>query len=446
MKTIVNIRFILSVLIIISSCNSNKNDSNKNDSNKNNSNKNLVAKTRDPVADFVIFSVDTARAITSNSKRLDFYYHDSLAYGHPVVIAGKSTKLLLNVPTLLLEASDKQTPFLISPGEKINIKYAGSDSVQMYVQGNQQRTNELNFFRKLVQKTGNIYYGWKIMPYHKKVNTLKDMYTLGKAIYNVKNSRLQFLNSFARQSPISDSFIKIATNTIKSTALTDSLLLYYNNRELLNKQNLYKKLISQKLTTIKNIGFMPFQVYYRACNTLVSMSTNNGPDYTIANSDEFAKRFDFIAENFDGAAKDFSMSNTLYTAHSNDIPISKEYLNKFNTQCANEAYKKLIDKKLNEKQTFAYVKGTNNLLFADGKTTQDMQTVISNYKGKIALLDFWASWCSPCRGEMPFLREMKKIYKGKNIVFVSISKDTNIDIWIAANKEESLGNVNSFCY
>ena len=436
MRGIANMGIILSALIILS-FNSNRNDDYKIFGNK----------TPDQGAGFVVFSVDAVAKVNNNNSRgLDFYYHDSLAYGHPVTIAEKGTKLLLNAPALLLEASAKQTPFLIFPGEKINIKYAGSDSIQMYVQGNQQRTNELNFFRKLVQKTGNIYYAFTVMPYLKKVNTLNNIHAFEKIINTIKNNRLQFLNSFIRQSPVSGSFIKLAVNSIKSAALNDSVLLYYNNRELLNRQNLYKKLIAEKLTAIKNIGFMPYQIYYRSCATLVSIITTNNPNYntSISNSSDFIKRFDFAEKNFSGDTKDFLMSNTLNVAHDNDIPVSNAYLLKFNTQCANEGYKKIINKKLNEKKTLIYANGLNNLLFVDGKTIQDIRTVISKYKGKMTLLDFWASWCSPCRAEMPYYHVLEKKYEGKNIAFVCISSDTNIDDWLTANKEESLGKDNSF--
>ncbi len=433
MKVVANIGIILSSVIVLSFT-----------FNHNNSGKTLGIRTINSVTNFVVFSIDGATTNGNKIKRLNFYYHDSLAFGHPVVITGESRNLLLNAPTLLFESSAKQTPFLIFPGEKINVKYAGSDSVQMYVQGNQQRTNELNFFRKLVQKTGNIYYAFQIMPYLKKVNTSDSIRSFEKTINTIKNNRLQFLNAFVRQSPISDGFIKIAINSIKSKALNDSLLLYYNNRELLDKQNLYSKLISEKLTTIKNISFVPYQIYYNACATLVSLSTSNGPNPLITNNADFIKRFDFVSKNFTGITRDFLLSNTLYRTYSNDVTISNTYLDKFNMLCENEGYKKIVANMLNEKNTDLYIKGSNKLSSADGKTVQDFQAVIANYKGKIALLDFWASWCSPCREEMPYFDLLKKAYKGKNIAFVSISSDAKINDWLKASKEEALENANNF--
>lgn len=49
--------------------------------------------------------------------------------------------------------------------------------------------------------------------------------------------------------------------------------------------------------------------------------------------------------------------------------------------------------------------------------------------GKVVLIDFWASWCPPCRREMPDLVKAYKTYKGKNFEIVGISLDSKLDAW-----------------
>ncbi len=62
---------------------------------------------------------------------------------------------------------------------------------------------------------------------------------------------------------------------------------------------------------------------------------------------------------------------------------------------------------------------------------------LSDYvgKGKVVLVDFWASWCGPCRREMPNLVEAYAKYKNKNFEIVGVSLDQNGDAWKKAIKK-----------
>ncbi len=55
--------------------------------------------------------------------------------------------------------------------------------------------------------------------------------------------------------------------------------------------------------------------------------------------------------------------------------------------------------------------------------------------GKVVLLDFWASWCPPCRREMPHLVELYKQYKAKGFDIVGISLDSKADAWAKGRKD-----------
>jgi thiol-disulfide isomerase/thioredoxin len=63
---------------------------------------------------------------------------------------------------------------------------------------------------------------------------------------------------------------------------------------------------------------------------------------------------------------------------------------------------------------------------------------LSEQKGKYILLDFWASWCLPCRQEHPMLRKLHQELKNENIIFVSISMDTNDKSWRQAISNDHL--------
>jgi len=55
---------------------------------------------------------------------------------------------------------------------------------------------------------------------------------------------------------------------------------------------------------------------------------------------------------------------------------------------------------------------------ADGKTVK-----LSDYKGKVVLLDFWATWCGPCKIEIPWFMEFQRKYKDQGFSVVGVSMD-----------------------
>ena len=63
---------------------------------------------------------------------------------------------------------------------------------------------------------------------------------------------------------------------------------------------------------------------------------------------------------------------------------------------------------------------------------------LSSLKGKVVLIDFWASWCRPCRAENPNVVRLYKKYKNKNFTIFSISLDQDKNKWIDAINQDKL--------
>jgi len=63
---------------------------------------------------------------------------------------------------------------------------------------------------------------------------------------------------------------------------------------------------------------------------------------------------------------------------------------------------------------------------------------ISDFKGKYVLIDFWASWCGPCRKENPNVVAAYNKYKDKNFTILGVSLDQDKDSWVQAIKNDNL--------
>jgi len=63
-------------------------------------------------------------------------------------------------------------------------------------------------------------------------------------------------------------------------------------------------------------------------------------------------------------------------------------------------------------------------------TTDGKKLKLSDYKGKAVIIDFWATWCPPCRKGIPDLIDLKKKYgkKGFEIIGVSVDQDTKLEV------------------
>lgn len=82
---------------------------------------------------------------------------------------------------------------------------------------------------------------------------------------------------------------------------------------------------------------------------------------------------------------------------------------------------------------------SSNLDLKDVKNNKtNLQKIINANKGKVIFVDFWASWCAPCRRAMPSSIILKKEYKNEKIVFVYLALNDKNENWKKAIEEEGL--------
>lgn len=73
-----------------------------------------------------------------------------------------------------------------------------------------------------------------------------------------------------------------------------------------------------------------------------------------------------------------------------------------------------------------------------GETPEGKKLKLSDFKGKYVLVDFWASWCGPCRNENPNVVKAWNEHKNKNFTIIGISLDSNKENWMKAIQKDGL--------
>lgn len=154
--------------------------------------------------------------------------------------------------------------------------------------------------------------------------------------------------------------------------------------------------------------------------------------------DSVVKKVDAEVGNFVAAKKSSFVSAFLLSVSAQVLadPIALEQ--RFNT-LTEEVRNSEIGKSL--ASSIAYFKvgavGTDALDFTqndvDGKPVK-----LSSFKGKYVLLDFWASWCKPCRQENPNVVKVYNQFKNKNFTVLGVSLDQTKDAWVKAIQADKL--------
>lgn len=179
-------------------------------------------------------------------------------------------------------------------------------------------------------------------------------------------------------------------------------------------------------------------------NTKMSAIYDSMGDSTLTDEQKAAKQEEGMAirSQFEEVLK-----NTVNKNITNDVGVflfKQVYYN--NTTAENEALLKQIPAKFQNDADIMQIKATTEKQKKTAVGTKftdfEMQTPdgknvkLSDYvgKGKIVLVDFWASWCGPCRQEMPNLVEAYAKYKDKNLEIVGVSLDKDGNAWKEAIK------------
>ncbi len=263
-----------------------------------------------------------------------------------------------------------------------------------------------------------------------KSSYIKIKYSFNDVCKNVKST----LDSFYKAKLVSSSFFKTQSKLIEISRSNTEIWLANKNRTNLNLDKFEISLTDTILVDNElYLSYLRGHIYNR-------YFLNKKKHVNIF------EQYDFIIKNdtfLNKTLKEAILNNYLRSIYKIDktkfvnryvkfksISQNKNYINYFEFQIEN-------DKKDKEFET-TLKNATGKLVKLNSAKKFDFQNVIANNNGKVILVDFWASWCAPCRKEMPSLKKLQKEIDTSKLVVISISTDKSVSAWEKASVHEGL--------
>ncbi len=370
-------------------------------------------------------------------------------------------KLTIDKPTMATLTYNKQSVNLwLEPNDdlKLNIAY---DSLYKAISMEGKGTVH-NLFLKAFYKTFKNDFDKDVI----KQNMLsKGIDIFENNIFKERKKQMEFYKSYTDKDKFSPEFNTYITNLIKynyfyqlqaypiinanqsATILTvtpiPALLLEEVKPELANNDE-----------ALNCDAYRQFLYYYIIYNTSKLNNFNKFTDNSIS----MEKKMGFTNQTIQGKANVYFIGSFLNDNVGNVSPFTAKHI--YELLSYNEKYgeyTKLVKQKCEQrmktkvteekKPTSAASSSADNassgvkIMGTDGK-----YFTFDDLKGKVVYVDFWASWCGPCRGQFPYSKELHKKFTSKqlkNLVFLYISIDKTEEIWKKAIEQNGLGDYNN---
>ncbi len=280
------------------------------------------------------------------------------------------------------------------------------------------------------------------------------VYIYGKGVKNdstvMKDGNFEF--SLAFEQPFTPLFYTEYDKSVKRMYSPFPLLIEKPGTVVLSDGDIAKGMGSFKVSGMQSAQeFNEFRELHSAVYTNVNKQLmakygkgwlpNNDPNAEALNKDreEMAREgvtallTDFITKHPDSYASVLALSNYGRTGLS--IDDLQKLLNKVSPK------RRQTDE---GKKVAGYIEGVKNS--AIGKqvadftlnTAEEKPINFNSLKGKYVVVDFWASWCGPCKASFPHMKEVYKKYRSDKFEIYSISIDENKDAWLKGVKEQQL--------
>lgn len=327
----------------------------------------------------------------------------------------------------------------------------GKESTTIYLEPafNVQLTLDTNEFDETITYQGvgsesNNYLAKKFLTNEKNNVDLRTLYSLEEDA---------FLSEIKKQKEAATSAISAAQNLDEDFIALEQKDIDYQYLNHLNSYQNYHAYLTKKET------FEPSENFKNEAKALDSLNYDIASDYkNLMSYKQLASAYyggkiqgiesvDSIVNELNAiqtqAIKNDISKNLAYQVSPSNENAEKLY-NAIMNVSSDDEFKKKLEDKYNIIKTLT--KGNPSPVFENYENYNGGTTSLADLKGKYVYIDVWATWCGPCKAEIPFLKEVEAAYHGKNIEFVSISIDQakDHDAWKKMVAEKELKGIQLF--
>jgi thiol-disulfide isomerase/thioredoxin len=375
-----------------------------------------------------------------SDKKVGFYYYTK--YYEPVefyIEPGNMYTLILDFPSWILQLSIYQTPYYLNlSNDTLNISTNEKGIVQFKSLINKEplienQLNAFGFVSNHISKNEN-----QVLLDILSKNSCRDA---DKIITDRYKKSKKLFDEYGKTYPLSQNFENLANA---------QMLLSLYSYQLFFAGDAKKKFI-----------LSPSYTSYLDSVTRVLLS---GPFGISMGHPAYKTAYDYFIYHYKQKIPAQRTTELLYSNALNEIKdqkvldkvlffIVKDSINSndsscnntvqnFTRDCHDQDYKNYITGLLADMKLKASVKVNDELLTIRNAKINFKEVLRNNY-GKLIYIDTWASWCAPCREQMPASEHLRGVYKNKSIAFVFISEDNTISAWKAASEQENMNELNS---
>ena len=335
---------------------------------------------------------------------------------------------------IILKTGKNNIELLLTEGDSITCSFDYNNVIEsMQFRGN--RASHYNYF----------------LDYYRKFNLPHAMFTKPdfSDIFNMApnefksyrsskvQSDLNFLEEFVSKHQVTNEFKLYCETEIKysyyyALAAYESLRGYFKNVTDTLPEGFYDELSGD---LFYNDKYLISRNYGNAMTTYVSKIKSGTYDEPVS----FHNRAFVVIDNeLKNKSHDFCMAKMITDLFMSDAPgdfkdsVATDFINKSNYPDYTASVTKLYTKSLDgrEKKLPADVL-SSEIEKVDGQT-MTIEKLLKTCKNKVVYIDVWASFCGPCKIEMPYSEKLKHALSDKDVVFIYISIDKNTEAWKGA--------------